>query len=86
MFRSAAEAFGPRVIGLVLSGTRDDGAAGLAAVKAAGGLAMAQSPEEALYPSMPRAAMDRVALDAVAPVRELARLIEAAAGQLQATG
>jgi chemotaxis response regulator CheB len=47
---------------------------------------MAQSPEEALYPSMPRAAMDRVALDAVAPVRELARLIEAAAGQLQATG
>jgi two-component system, chemotaxis family, protein-glutamate methylesterase/glutaminase len=79
LFRSAAAAFGPRVVGVVLSGTRDDGSAGLAAIKEAGGLAMAQSPDDALHPSMPRAAIDRVALDAVASTRELASLIEAAA-------
>jgi two-component system, chemotaxis family, protein-glutamate methylesterase/glutaminase len=77
LFRSAAASFDGRVIGVVLSGTRDDGAAGLGVIKAAGGLAMAQEPAEALYPSMPRAAIEQVAVDAVAPCAELARIIAA---------
>jgi two-component system chemotaxis response regulator CheB len=78
LFHSAAAAFGSRVIGVVLSGSRDDGAAGLAAIKAAGGVAMAQAPQDALYPSMPENAMLRVELDAVGSAAELGRLIGAA--------
>jgi two-component system, chemotaxis family, protein-glutamate methylesterase/glutaminase len=81
LFRSAAAAFGPRTIGVVLSGTRDDGSAGLAVIKAAGGMALAQAPDEALYPSMPQSAIDQVALDAVASCAELARLIASAVAQ-----
>ncbi|MCW3064417.1 MAG: chemotaxis protein CheB [Solirubrobacterales bacterium] len=77
LFRSAAAAFGPRVVGVVLSGSRDDGSAGLAAIKAAGGVAMAQSLEDALYPSMPRSASEHVDLDVVGSARELGLVIAA---------
>jgi two-component system chemotaxis response regulator CheB len=80
LFRSAASSYGRRVIGVVLSGSRDDGAAGMAVIKAAGGMAMVQSPEEALYPSMPNAVAQEVAVDAVAGCRELARLVRDAVG------
>lgn len=75
MFRSAATAFGPRVIGVVLSGTLDDGAAGLHAVKAAGGVAIVQDPSTALFSSMPEAALQRVAADLVLPVSEIGNAI-----------
>lgn len=70
--RSAARARGPAVVGIVLSGTRFDGTAGLAAIKARGGLALAQDPSEALYADMPASAIAGVQLDAVLAVGEMA--------------
>jgi two-component system chemotaxis response regulator CheB len=60
LFRSVARAAGQRAIGVVLSGSRDDGAAGLATIAARGGTAVVQDPREALHPWMPRAALDAV--------------------------
>lgn len=61
LFRSIAEAAGPRGIAVVLSGNGTDGAVGAAAVAASGGRVVVQPPEEAQYPAMPRAALERVA-------------------------
>jgi two-component system chemotaxis response regulator CheB len=67
LFRSAATAKREHVIGVILSGTRGDGALGLAAVKSCGGAAIVQDPAEALYAGMPSTALAHVAVDAVVP-------------------
>jgi two-component system chemotaxis response regulator CheB len=75
MFRSAALAFGPRVIGVVMSGNLDDGTSGLLAVKRRGGIAVVQHPEEALFPSMPQSAVDHVPVDHVVKLNQMPALL-----------
>ena len=75
LFRSAARAFGSRVIGVVVSGTLDDGTAGLDVIKRAGGIAVVQDPEQAMFPGMPRSAVENVAVDHVVPKEQIAALL-----------
>jgi two-component system chemotaxis response regulator CheB len=74
LFRSAARSYGARVMGVVLSGTLDDGAAGLYAIKERGGIAVVQDPCDALHPSMPRAALSTVAVDYCLPIIDIGAL------------
>jgi two-component system CheB/CheR fusion protein len=70
-FRSLAKVHNNSV-GIILSGTGSDGSVGIKAIKEQGGLLMVQSPEEAEYDGMPRAAIDTGIIDVVLPVNELA--------------
>lgn len=80
LFRSAAVVRGPRVIGAVLTGQLDDGTAGLAAVRACGGITIVQDPEQAYAPDMPRNAMRTTPPDYVLPIEKLATTLAALAG------
>ena len=75
LFESAADAYGARLAGFILTGANADGAAGLAALKAQGGFAAVQDPAEAAHVTMPEAALQAVAADAVLPLAGLQRLL-----------
>jgi two-component system chemotaxis response regulator CheB len=75
LFRSAARAYGPRVIAVVLSGMLDDGAAGMAAVHARGGIGIVQDLDDALFPGMPMSAMRYNTPQYVVPAMEIGPLL-----------
>lgn len=75
LFRSAARVYGPRVVGVVLSGALDDGTAGLIAVKIRGGLAVVQEPAEAFSADMPRNAMRYLEPDYVLKAQEIGAVL-----------
>lgn len=75
LFRSAAYTYGPRVIGIVLTGYLDDGTSGLWSVQRMGGLTIVQEPRDAEQPSMPTNALEYVAADYVVPLAQLGPLL-----------
>lgn len=75
LFRSAAEAYGPRVTGVILSGYLDDGTAGLNSVKTHGGVAIVQDPNDAAARDMPESALRNVKVDHCVPLAEIGPLL-----------
>jgi two-component system, chemotaxis family, protein-glutamate methylesterase/glutaminase len=73
--QSAADAFGPALVGILLTGASHDGAAGLAAIGAAGGLTVVQDPHEAQSPLMPEAAIRLRQPDLILPLRDIRTLL-----------
>ena len=76
LFESAAEVYGARLLGVILTGANSDGADGLAAVRGAGGFAVVQDPAEAQAAVMTEAALGRTAVDYVLPLHEIAALLQ----------
>ena len=75
MFRSGAQHFGSRVIGVILTGHLADGVAGLRAITAEGGLSLAQEPSEAFAPSMPLNAVNHDGVDVIVNLSAAAEVI-----------
>ena len=75
LFESAAEIFNGRLLGIILSGANEDGAAGLAAIHDAGGVTVVQSPQTARAPNMALSALQLRPADAVMPPAEIADLL-----------
>jgi two-component system chemotaxis response regulator CheB len=76
LFRSAARWAGPRTIGVVLTGARDDGASGMRVIKQRGGITIVQDPAEAPFPSMPLSVMQGIKVDHSMRLREIAPLLD----------
>ena len=85
LFISLAQEQRERAIGVVLSGMGSDGTVGLRAIKAQGGLTLAQQPETAQFDAMPRSAIDAGCVDIVAHASEMPRRIIEAAATLRLT-
>jgi two-component system chemotaxis response regulator CheB len=81
LFRTAASAYGKRVVGVVLSGALDDGTAGLIEIKEQGGVAIVQDPKEALFPYMPESAIKHTEVDHILPVTDIARVLVDLSGE-----
>jgi two-component system, chemotaxis family, protein-glutamate methylesterase/glutaminase len=75
LFRSAAYVYGPRTIGVVLTGALDDGTAGLWTIKLRGGTAIVQEPADAVIRSMPLNALEHTTADFQLPALEIGELL-----------
>lgn len=75
LFRSAARSYHRQTVGVILSGTLDDGVAGLRVIQSQGGITIAQDPEEALFDGMPRAAISTIQIDHVLKISDIAQLL-----------
>lgn len=75
LFRTAAHAHGPRVVGVIISGNLDDGSIGLREIRAMGGKAIVQNPDDAIYNGMPLNAIEEAGADAIVPAADLAATI-----------
>jgi two-component system chemotaxis response regulator CheB len=75
LFRSAAYTYGPRVIGVVLTGYLDDGTSGLWSVQRLGGLVVVQDPADAHFPAMPINALEFVTADYIVPLSQIGSLL-----------
>jgi two-component system, chemotaxis family, protein-glutamate methylesterase/glutaminase len=75
LFRSAAASHGPNVIGIILTGMLEDGAAGMMAIRRAGGVCIIQDPNEAQYPDMPRAVLNQLDPDYSVPVSQMGEIL-----------
>jgi two-component system, chemotaxis family, protein-glutamate methylesterase/glutaminase len=76
LFRSVAVSYGPRAIGIVLSGSLDDGTVGLREIKRGGGIAIVQDPRDTEWPSMPQSALNHVDVDHSVPATQIGSLLQ----------
>lgn len=76
LFRSVALAFGPRAIGVLLSGVLDDGVLGMAAIRSRGGITIGQLPEDALFPAMPSNAAQAGVVDKQAAAADIGAVLK----------
>jgi two-component system, chemotaxis family, protein-glutamate methylesterase/glutaminase len=82
LFESAADAYGDRAVGIVLTGANADGAAGLARIKARGGVAIVQDPQSSAHGTMPAAALAATSADAVLPLGEIPAFLFGLCGEV----
>lgn len=76
LMASAADAYGPALAGVLLTGANMDGAEGMAAIHARGGLTIVQDPQDADVPTMPEAAIARSRPDHILPLRAISPMLQ----------
>jgi len=75
LMESSADAYGPGLVGILLTGANQDGAAGMAAIHAGGGLTVVQDPEDAQVATMPQSAIDRFSPHLILPLARIGALL-----------